>query len=76
MHDGRFNTLEQVIDHYDHGTKMSPTVDPLMAVIRHADVGGRLYLNLQEKRQLIAFLNSLTDTSFINNPAYSNPFIK
>ncbi len=76
MHDGRFTNLEQVIDHYDHGTKPSPTVDPLMSVVFRRNVGGQLHLTPIEKRQLLAFLNSLTDTSFINNPAYSNPFTK
>jgi len=76
MHDGRFTTLEQVIDHYDHGTKPSPTVDAFMSVVLRRGLGGKMYLTPVEKRQMIAFLNSLTDTSFINNPAYSNPFTK
>ncbi len=76
MHDGRFTTLEQVIDHYDHGTKPSPTVDPLMSVVFRRNVGGQLHLTPNEKRQLLAFLNTLTDTSYIDNPAYSNPFTK
>ena len=65
MHDGRFNTLEEVIDHYASGGHFSPNRDPLMDSIS---------LNEQQKMELVAFLKSLTDTSFVNNPAFQNPF--
>ena len=69
MHDGRFETLEQVIDHYDFGGYDSPTVDPLMKY-----VGIGLMLTDQEKADLKAFLLTLSDQSFVNNPDFSNPF--
>lgn len=68
MHDGRFATLEEVIDHYSEGLKDSPTVDPLM---KKVDEGG-VQLTTQEKADLKAFLLSLSDPSFINNPEFQN----
>lgn len=70
MHDGRFATLSEVIDHYSFGLHESPTVDPLMKKI---DQGG-LLLSSSDKDALIAFLKTLTDSSFVQNPAYANPF--
>lgn len=70
MHDGRFATLEEVIDHYSEGLVHSPTIDPLMKKI---DQGG-IHLTEHEKSSLLAFLKTLTDTSFINNQAFKNPF--
>ncbi len=58
MHDGRFDTLEEVIDHYDHGVARSATLDPNLA--KHLSRGG-LGLNPDEKRALVAFLETLTD---------------
>jgi len=72
MHDGRFATLEEVIDHYSEGVKNSPSLDPLIAS-PHTN-GITLNFNQDEKDGLIAFLKTLTDTVFINNEAYSNPF--
>jgi len=62
MHDGRFNTLEEVVEHYDSGGNYSSTVDPLMKKI-----GVGLQLTNTEKQDLINFLKSLTDDDFINN---------
>lgn len=71
MHDGRFNTLEEVVEHYNSGVKKSATLDPVMT-----KPGKEFGLNLtpQEKQDLVNFLKVLTDTAFINNPAFSNPF--
>lgn len=71
MRDGRFKTLTQVIHFYNDSLKLSPTVDPAMTT---AYRGGLHYLTRQNIRDLIAFLNTLTDYRFIHNPAYSNPF--
>ncbi len=71
MHDGRFRTLEEVIrDHYNTGGKWSPTVDPLMKFVGK----GGLKLDDTEIQALVAFLKTLTDTSFLHNPHFSNPF--
>ena len=74
MHDGRFKTLEEVIDHYNGGGHPSPTLDKTMPSIKHQAAGGRLQLTEQDKKDLIAFLKTLTDYSLITNKAYSNPF--
>ncbi len=68
MHDGRFQTLHDVFVHYNSGGEVSTTIDPFMEAS-----GGGLYLNDVDELALIAFLKTLTDTSFIHNPAFSNP---
>ena len=69
MHDGRFNTLDEIIEFYNFGGYDSPTVDPLMKYI-----GVGLLLSPEEKNNLKAFLLTLSDESFINNENFSNPF--
>jgi len=69
MHDGRFATLDEVIDHYSHGVQMSSTIDPL---IEYAAQGG-VQLDAQEKDLLKQFLHTLTDYNFINNPEFQKP---
>jgi len=66
MHDGRFATLEEVINHYSEGLKRSPTIDPLM---KKVDEGG-VHLSTQDKSNLKAFLQTLSDYDFINNPTF------
>ncbi len=70
MHDGRFSTLEEVVDFYSEGVEESPMIDPLM---KYVDQGG-VRLNQNEKKDLIAFLLTLTDSTFITDPRFSNPF--
>ena len=72
MHDGRFATLEEVIDHYSEGVHNSPTLSPDIG--SEFTAGGKLLLSMEQKQALLAFLNTLTDTTFINNPKFSNPF--
>ena len=69
MHDGRFETIEEVINHYSEGLQNSTTIDPLM---KKVDQGG-VQISPQEKSDLKAFLLSLSDPDFINNPDFSNP---
>jgi len=69
MHDGRFTTLEEVIDHYNSGLKPSPTLDPALEPNRETG----LMLTEQDKKDLIAFLKTLTDHELLTNPAYSDP---
>lgn len=70
MHDGRFSTLEEVIEHYSSGIHASSTIDPL---IEFSSQGG-VQLDTQEKFLLKKFLLTLTDTIFINNPNFKDPF--
>ena len=71
MHDGRFNTLDEVIDFYSIGIHPnSPNIDPL---IEFASQGG-VQLNPKERSELKSFLLTLSDPDFINNTKFSNPF--
>lgn len=69
MHDGRFVSLDEVIEHYSSGISHSPTIDPL---IEFASQGG-VQLDSQEKYLLKKFLLTLTDYNFINNPKFKDP---
>ena len=68
MHDGRFTTLDEVIEHYSEGLVNSPTIDPLMKKVNQ----GGVQLSAQDKAALKAFLLTLSDPEFINNPAFQN----
>lgn len=61
MHDGRFQTLEAVIDHYSSGINRRATLDPNLA--KHPQTG--IQLSSQDKSDLIAFLNTLSDPQFL-----------
>ncbi len=67
MHDGRFATLGEVVDHYTSGGHFSDNVDPNVR---------QLKMEKRDKADLIAFLHTLTDTGFVNNPAFGNPFVE
>ncbi len=69
MHDGRFFTLEEVIDHYSEHVKVSSTVDPLMELVGF----GGAHLTDADKQALIAFLRTFTDQDFVSNPDFSDP---
>lgn len=69
MHDGRYKTLEEVVDHYSDMLVYSNTIDPLMKWVAY---GGTM-LKESEKADLIAFLKTLTDWDFVSNPAFSKP---
>ncbi len=64
MHDGRFNTLEEVLDHYQKGVKSSKTLSPLL----RQDNQLGIELTEQEKHLIIEFLYTLTDRAFTSNP--------
>ena len=68
MHDGRFQTLEEVVNHYDSGLHRSPTLDPNLA--KHPREG--LGLDADDKAALVSFLRSLSDPQFVP-PAPTRP---
>lgn len=65
MHDGRFKTLEEVIDHYNSGGHFVENKDGFIRP---------LGLNSRQKKSLIAFLHTLTDTTYLTNPDVLSPF--
>lgn len=66
MHDGRLETLEEVVDHYNSGGHWVDNVNSQSI--------NQLNLTEYEKQALVAFLHTFTDTSFFQNPAFQNPF--
>lgn len=70
MHDGRYQTLEEVVEHYNSGVKHSATLDPIMT--KPSKIYG-LGLSTIEKQDLVAFLKTLTDTTFTHNPLLQKP---
>ncbi|MEM9024153.1 MAG: cytochrome c peroxidase [Bacteroidota bacterium] len=71
MHDGRFETLEEVVDFYSEGVRNSYNVDPKMASAHR----GGVRLTTAEKAHIVAFLHALTDSVFLSNPEFGNPFV-
>ena len=67
MHDGRFFTLDAVLNHYSSGMVNSTTLDP--SLNSNSTLG--IPLSNQEKANLIAFLKTLTDNEFITNPKFA-----
>ncbi len=65
MHDGRFATLDKVIDHYGKGVQPHPNLDPRMRRLNFTD---------SEKAALITFLRTLTDHRFLTDPKLSDPW--
>jgi cytochrome c peroxidase len=65
MHDGRFNTLAQCINHYRNGIQQSATLDPLLT--------GGITMTNTEATDLSLFLRTLTDSSFLIDPLYKKP---
>lgn len=72
MHDGRFKTLREVIDFYSEGLHPSVNIDPKMTRITTRGV----QLSESDKICLEEFLHTLTDSVFLTNPEFSNPFRK
>ncbi len=73
MHDGRFKTLEEVVDHYNEKVQPAASLHHKMK-----DANGnpkKLNLSAADKKALIAFMKTLTDKSFVNDSKYSNPFM-
>jgi cytochrome c peroxidase len=72
MHDGRFATLEQVVDHYNSGIQAHPN---LSGILKDAN-GNPVKLNFSttQKTALVAFMKTLTDNSIANEVRWSNPF--
>jgi cytochrome c peroxidase len=75
MHDGRFATLEDVVNHYNEGIQRSPNLDN---VFKSWDTGDAIKLGLSDtqKSALVAFLHTLTDERYMNDERFSDPFVR
>lgn len=72
MHDGRFNTLEEVVEHYNSGVQPHRKLDSKF--IGSDGNPKRLGLDIMEKQALVAFLKTLTDESLVQDVRFSDPF--
>jgi len=73
MHDGRFTSLEQVVDFYSTGIQNNPNLDARLKL------GGQPFnpaFTAEKKAALVAFLKTLTDQSFLSNELFSDPFVQ
>lgn len=74
MHDGRFTTLEEVVNHYNENIQPVPN---LSWALQDGQGGGiKLQLTATQQQDLIAFLHTLTDDQFVHDEKFSNPFVK
>jgi cytochrome c peroxidase len=64
-HDGRFNTMYQVLNHYISGIQNSPTLDPLLV--------NKIPMTITERNDIVSFLRTLSDSSMLTNARYSKP---
>ena len=72
MHDGRFATLDEVIEHYSSGIQNHPNLSPPLRTPANGVRQGNFAPG--QKAALIAFLNTLTDYELTSDVKYSNPF--
>ena len=73
MHDGRFKTIDEVVEHYSSGIQESNTLDVIFRKFDRVAEGG-LQLTADQKSDLIAYLKTLNDSSFVKNKNLSSPF--
>ncbi len=75
MHDGRFNTLKEVLDNYSKNGKNVSNEDPFIRQLGYSNGNGTWSgLTEDQKNKIVKFLEALNDTDFINNPDIQNPF--
>ena len=77
MHDGRFSTLEEVVEHYNSGVQAHPNLDDRLTV--ESLTGGtpiQMNLSIYDKQALVAFLLTLTDEPLIADPRFADPFVQ
>jgi len=71
MHDGRFSSLEQVVEHYNSGVQAGPALDNRLQA---GNAPRRLNLSEADKAALVAFLRTLDDTALAADPKFASPF--
>jgi cytochrome c peroxidase len=74
MHDGRFRTLVEVVDFYDHEIRPNPHLDPRL---RAPDgTPQRLHLSPQERAALVSYMETFTDQAFVRDVRFADPFAR
>lgn len=76
MHDGRFKTLEQVVEHYSTGVHLHENLALAVKTQNDAIPTTGVHFTEAEKKALVAFLKTLTDWKFVTDPRFSDPFIR
>jgi cytochrome c peroxidase len=75
MHDGRFTTLQQVVEFYDSGVNANPGLDGrLRDTVPFQNQPKRLNLSQAQRDALVAFMHTLTDSTFLTTPKFASPF--
>jgi cytochrome c peroxidase len=77
MHDGRFQTLEEVVEHYNSGVQAGPALDNRLRIPAGQPNAGqplRLNLSADDKAALVAFLRTLTDEALLTDAKFATPF--
>jgi cytochrome c peroxidase len=84
MHDGRFRTLAEVVQFYDSGIQPNPALDFRLRSVppftpgqppNPAVIPRRLNLTASQRAAIVAFLNTLTDSTFLTADKFSDPFV-
>jgi cytochrome c peroxidase len=73
MHDGRFGTLAEVLDHYSDHLRESANLSTFLRESNGATGRPGLRLTMGEKEAILSFLYTLTDSTFIRDPRFANP---
>jgi cytochrome c peroxidase len=76
MHDGRFKTLEEVVEHYSDGVRLHANLGLALPEENQREGVTGLRLSKEQKAALVAFLKTLTDRQFAREAKYSDPFIR
>ncbi|MDX1410188.1 MAG: cytochrome c peroxidase, partial [Saprospiraceae bacterium] len=74
MHDGRFATLEEVVDHYNSGVQSHPNLHPAL-IDSETGQPRQMLFNDDDKAALVAFLNTLTDMGELGTEKFSDPWL-
>jgi cytochrome c peroxidase len=76
MHDGRFDSLEQVIDHYSQGVHPHKNLGLAFEDQGSEEPTSGLNFTAEQKAALVAFLKTLTDDMFVSDPKFADPFVR
>lgn len=74
MHDGRFTSLDQVVEFYNSGVQNNPGLDNRLRAPNGQPQ--RLNLTAQQKAAIVAYLGTLTDSTFLTNAKFASPFAR